>query len=618
MTISQNFPATRPSLLLDFSNQTVLDPRVTFTRTTTGNYYDNKSAALAEQNLLLQSNDPTNAVWGKVNINAPVVGATDPAGGATGYTLTATAAINNFHHMSQTVSVGAGTYTVSAYLQAGTNNFASLGVYNSLTTTNWATTTFNLTAGSVAVSKTQSGAGGGLTYSSSSVTQVGSTNWWRCSITFISNSIQNINSDFQINSSATPTYASYGLETWLSAGTETILVYGAQLEQHSSPTVYTATTAAAINTYTPTLQVATANSPRFDYDPVTRQSLGLLLEQASTNLALYSSDYTNAAWTKSAVTITPTAGISPDGTQNAQLIIPSSSSVTHNLNLTYTYSAGTTTVSVYAKAYGQNYCALQSNQGTTFAANFDLVNGVVVTGSATTNTTAAITPVGNSWYRCSITFTSTAASNLTYISAANSTYTAYVGNGFNGVLLWGAQVELAPSATSYIATVASAQTRTVDAPSMTGTNFTSWYNYSGGTIYFEAASGNPAANYAVIPFQISDGTTNNSIGIYYVTNGVGSSIKANNVTLTNAIIALPAAIAANTFYKTSYTYSTTGTGISSAGQTATTAATAISVPAVNQINFSLGVSNYVNGHIKKFAYYPTVLTSTQLQSLSAN
>lgn len=622
MAIAANFSTTRPSLLLDFSNQTVLDPRVTFSRTTTALYYDNKSAALAEQNLLAYSNTFTNTYWSNITgLGTPVVGATDPAGGATAYTLTAS--IGSSTHYIATFNttvpvVGAATYTLSFYLQAGTNNFASVVVYTAAT--NWAVVTVNLTSGSVGFGKSGSGAGATHSYVSSAFTQVGSTNWWRCSLTFTSTTNQSAYCGVQLNSSATPTYGSFGIETWTALGTETLLIYGAQLEQRSTPTVYTATTSAVVNTYTPTLQTAAINAPRFDYNPTTRESLGLFTEQAATNLALYSSDYTNAAWTKVNAPITAAADISPDGSQNASLMVLNTTSGQHSIAQTITFTAASYTLSFYLKYYGQQFIQLYYS-GTVYC-NFDLINGI--TGTPV-GSTANIQNAGNGWYRCSITFTATASSFPVALVAANlltsGAVPLFAGNGFNGYLVWGAQVELAPSATSYIATVASAQTRTVDAASMTGTNFTSWYNYSGGTVYVEAASGNFSATTLPYVLAIGDGSSANTVAIYYSSSGVGTQVRVNSVGLQNAIVALPAAIANNTFYKTAYYYSTAGTGVSSAGQTATTTSTSVSMPAANQLNIANTgylVGAPINGRIKKFAYYPLALTNTQIQSLSAN
>jgi hypothetical protein len=373
--------------------------------------------------------------------------------------------------------------------------------------------------------------------------------------------------------------------------------------------------------------------------------LGLLLEQASTNNQLYSSNFDNAAWTKTQAPITTAADISPDGTQNAQLMTLSTTSAAHTLvsaNFA-TYAVSTTyTVSIYAKAYGatSRYITFGATRGSNDLiaglCNFDLVGGTAGTaligGSASyiASATSNIQSVGNGWYRCSVTYTTGSTGSYIinmFVVASNTattsiTFPSFAGNGFDGYLLWGAQYETAPSATSYIATVASAQTRTADSASMTGTNFTSWYNYSGGTVYLEAASGSATGNpISTAPYtiQISDGGTTNQILLCNGATGIYTYSKVNNVVVQNLAVALPATIAANTFYKTAWYFSGAGNGVSSAGQTATTYSTAIVAPAVNQLNIAgTGNTNPLNGRIKKFAYYPLALTNTQIQSLSAN
>jgi hypothetical protein len=623
MAIAANFPTVRPSLLLDFSNQTVLDPRVTFARTTTALFYDNKSAALAEQNLLTYSNTFTNAAWSATGVGTPVVGATDPAGGSTAYTLTTGTAATSVHSILSTTTIASSsTYTLTAYLQAGAGvgsyNFASLSANNG---TNYIAATFTLTGAGTAGTPVVSG-----TYTSggATISQIGSTAWYRCSVTYTTSSTSS-NNVIQMNTSATPTLNSGGQQAWTAAGTETLLIYGAQLEQRSSPTVYTATTANAVNTYTPTLQSAAINAPRFDYNPTTRESLGLLLEQASTNLALYSSDYTNAAWTKTACTITAAADISPDGTQNASLMVLGTTSVARYFYQSTTFTAAAYTVSVYLKYYGQRFVQIISQANGTVLCNFDLIDGTAGTPSGSGSPTASIQNAGNGWYRCSITYTATAVSANNLISASNSlTATAnpaFAGNGFNGYLIWGAQVELAPSATSYIATVASAQTRTVDAASMTGTNFTSWYNYSGGTVYWEAnlqgsnTSGSGPTGYI---YAIGDGTSSNYLSAlvdnnqrltsYVYRNGVAQSSYLNTGYTNGA------------FVKAIFAYQVNSFATSLAGGTPVTLGTGTPPNAVTTLYIGNGYNGSLpmNGRIKKFAYYPLALTNTQIQSLSAN
>ena len=67
MSIQANFPNLKPTLLLDFANTKQLDNRVTFTRSTPAVYYDGKTTAMAEQNLILQSQTIGNAGWLLVN-----------------------------------------------------------------------------------------------------------------------------------------------------------------------------------------------------------------------------------------------------------------------------------------------------------------------------------------------------------------------------------------------------------------------------------------------------------------------------------------------------------------------------------------------------------------------
>jgi len=62
------------------------------------------------------------------------------------------------------------------------------------------------------------------------------------------------------------------------------------------------------------LSTATINTPRFDYNPVTKVPLGLLIEQSSTNTVLYSQDYSNIIWLKTQSTNTPNTVTAPDGT----------------------------------------------------------------------------------------------------------------------------------------------------------------------------------------------------------------------------------------------------------------------------------------------------------------
>jgi PDZ domain-containing secreted protein len=60
------------------------------------------------------------------------------------------------------------------------------------------------------------------------------------------------------------------------------------------------------------IKSAAVNEARFDHNPVTGESLGLLIEESRTNLLTNSSDYTQSNLTKFNL-IVGTGGIAPDG-----------------------------------------------------------------------------------------------------------------------------------------------------------------------------------------------------------------------------------------------------------------------------------------------------------------
>lgn len=64
------------------------------------------------------------------------------------------------------------------------------------------------------------------------------------------------------------------------------------------------------------IQTATADTPRFERDPLTGRKLGMLIEKQRTNMFLWSSQFDNAAWLKNESTVTQpgTDGTSPLGT----------------------------------------------------------------------------------------------------------------------------------------------------------------------------------------------------------------------------------------------------------------------------------------------------------------
>ena len=259
------------------------------------------------------------------------------------------------------------------------------------------------------------------------------------------------------------------------------------------------------------IETISANQPRFDYDPVTGECKGLLIEESRSNSLLYSADTSNAAWGGKSTVIIGSTITAPDGTNTAYKVIENTSNVIHNTNQSVGTISGTYTVSCFVKA-GERYRGYIQifGAGGNVRAAFNLKTGTI-TGGSGTNT---ITPYPNGWYRVTSTGTFTSATAACYLVIYNDNGVGtYTGDGSSGLYFWGAQVEAGAFPTSYIPTTASTVTRTADLASITGTNFSSWYNSSEGTLYASAA---PSTNAAYSGYIYSLGTDfNNSILFFF-------------------------------------------------------------------------------------------------------
>jgi hypothetical protein len=559
------YPTTQPSLNLDFANTKQLDPRITFVRNSTAAYYDGQTTALAEQNLLLQSQTfATTWVTSNTTLGSLI---TAPDGTTTAYPLTASA-INGT--LLQTFTATANAYTFSIYIQrvTGTGNI-------------------DITVD-------------GTTYA----TQTTTGTWTRFNIT------------------TTPSAGSKTAGIRLAVSGDVVNIWGAQLEQRSSVTAYTPTTTAAITNYIPQLMTAPAGVARFECDPITRNSLGLWIEESRVNLFTYSSDFVNGGWAQSLVTISAPTIIAPDGTLTGVKFIPTAVSTTH-----YAYRnvlsgiANSTkyTTSIYVKKgeYDTFTINLNNIYNTFVASNitFNLTTGVIDFASGSVTATYSMTPAGNGWYRCSVTDTTTSAvtsgSMRTYFYVTtNATYT---GNGYSGIYIWGAQFEAGAFATSYIPTVASTVTRAADQASMTGTNFSSWYNQAQGS-FFVAYNGGRDALQDGYGRVLSSGTTPAS-NSFISSNGSTNSISSYNGSVSTSLT-----VANADFWgvggKAAMSYSTTSTIISGNGFSNTNN-TLPTWSTKTVITLGIGGAQQINGHISKILYYPVALSSSNLVALTS-
>ena len=331
----------------------------------------------------------------------------------------------------------------------------------------------------------------------------------------------------------------------------------------------------------------------------------------------YSSEFDNAAWVKTDATIAANTIIAPDGTLTADKLTETTANAGHRIYEGVTATAVAHTFSFYAKAGGRNFVYAGFTPGSATYAYFDLANGTV--GSVdVAYTSASISAVGNGWYRCSVTRTATAATWYAEVGSASANGTfSYTGDGYSGAFIWGAQLEALAFSTSYIPTVASQVTRAADSASMTGTNFSSWYNQGEGSVYSEFSyMGNNIVSY-VVEFLESTNSNNR----WYI-EGNGGLNRAQFVM--RPLNSVQAGLAdsgvnnpPNTMTKVAGAYKVNDFEFSQNGRNPLIDTSGYVTNNLDQLLIGGRLLVFLNGSIKKISYYPIALTSTQIQALTS-
>lgn len=228
------------------------------------------------------------------------------------------------------------------------------------------------------------------------------------------------------------------------------------------------------------LEPISANLPRFNYSAATEKLPGILIEEQRTNLLDYSQDFTQSAWAAhGAPIITNNNAGAPDGSSTLNKFVRTTTAATYIANQTSKSAVSQPYIlSVYAKKGSVgNYLAmrLQGAYPNLANAEFNLNNGTVLgisnLGSGF-SANPSIENVGNNIYRCTLySPTTDTASNIGSYLSFNYKGSVYV-DGTDSVsnadgYVWGAQLEQASSASSYISTSSSSVTRAADQLSFT-------------------------------------------------------------------------------------------------------------------------------------------------------
>ena len=404
---------------------------LSFTRASNGTRIN--SAGLVEVvawNLLDESERFSN--WNLQGTSVSSDSTTAPNGTTTADTIIESNTTDE-HNRYLEPNIGGGVFTYSIYLKRFNTDWSALYVFNTAVggVRHWVNLS-TLTAG------TSANIGSGIGTTSLSLESVGN-GWVRASITFTnpSGSCRFYVANAQSNGGAT---------SYAGNGTNGLYAWGGQINIGSTAKPYFPTT-------------DRLNVPRLTYQNGGGGCPSLLLEKQSTNLALYSQQFDDGAWSKSGVTVTANDTTSPDGTQNAEKIEASGSgSISHSVRSFITTTSGSVyAFSLYAKKGTTDWIMLRHDNGGSF--NFFNLN--TGTKGTTSQASSTIESVGNGWYRLTVFHTGTGSNGPEiYIATADGT-NEFTANG-QTLYIWGAQYEASSYPTSYIPTTSSSATRVKD------------------------------------------------------------------------------------------------------------------------------------------------------------
>ena len=355
------------------------------------------------------------------------------------------------------------------------------------------------------------------------------------------------------------------------------------------------------------IKTATTNEARFDHNPTTGESLGLLVEEARTNLLSASEEMVTAPWGLATATGVANNGIAPDGTTTADKIISTGGGC---------FRAGVGVANATAYTYSV-FLKYVTGTGVITQVGFERFGSTPLLGSISVNlltgtitnngapvTSSSITRYSNNWYRVSVTATST---------DVTTTVVNYTGTSGNEFLVWGAQLEAGAFPTSYIPTTSATATRAADVATITGSNFSSWYNQTEGTVFADVT-----ARPDGLVCNFDDGSFNNRKPQIAI--GAGASCDVAYVTAGSTVASFSQASTSNQRNLIATAYATDNYGFTSNGATPIQDSLGAVPSTVTTLRFGRFHNGIVPlyGTIKRLTYWPVRLSNTTLQAITTS
>ncbi len=364
-----------------------------------------------------------------------------------------------------------------------------------------------------------------------------------------------------------------------------------------------------------TLTAATTNVPRIDYDPATLICRGLLIEESRTNsirnntmggasAGTPGTAPTNWAISAAAGNLT-TVSIIGTGTENGISYIDVRMVASGAVNGLVQFETTTQIAAVIGQTWTHsNYVklvggSLTNVQPRTILSEYN-GTGTFLAGSTNnfTPTSAGLatqpTTLSRTFNQATTAFT---ASGIQYIFSGAGDITLRIGLP---------QLELGAFATSVIQTSTVAVTRAADIASMTGTNFSSWYNQTQGTFVVNYALVQPANGGNQFVVRASDNSYNNAVAINTSSTGFPELVTVFGG-IFDGIASAASALTANVFTKAAGAYIANNLGISKDGAAVVTDASATIPSALTRLDIGsdhAGANHFGSGWIQSIEYYP--------------
>ena len=381
------------------------------------------------ENLLLQSNQ-FDTTW--TTSNASVTGGQSGYDGSTdAWQLTSTTT-GSAQRVQQSFAAVTGVYNFSVYAKAGTYNqdlyFRVVGSINYRAY-------FDLSDGSL------QGGSDLITYKSTNV----GNGWYRYEVSFNVNGASNFEIRFR-NTNDTGSY---------------FYIQDAMLNQGLVAYPYIETTTATAKNAT-----ILEDQPRIDY---TSGNGAVLIEPSSTNKVVNSE---NPVYTfNEGLIINQNYSLSPEGIINANKIIPTTANSRHNLRLNYSTPGGFDIISCFVKQDGYSNVQIASWATGADYINFNLSgNGSVATTGSSGPSIYGIEPYRDGWFRiyANVKASGSGLIGIGVITNPSSIWAeSFIGNGNDGILIYGIQIEESTKPTSYIPTYGISTTRAKDTATLT-------------------------------------------------------------------------------------------------------------------------------------------------------